>query len=223
MNDRGRQVELPAFVDAIKALDADADGELARDEIQERRVKGYFKFLDLDHSGAMNAAEWRLCRAAFASVNAAMAIRVGGRGDMTESAVRWRYYRSIPQLPSPLVLDDRSIDDRRLYGVGVMRPESSPVEPRSASDIAAELRVRCVSGGGTARAPGVCGSGIAQRVELAPRVARNFATAATAAGRAATKSTPSAWKETRPRLAVAILLARRPPHLLTLSAAASRK
>ena len=106
MNDRGRQVELPAFVDAIKALDADADGELARDEIQERRVKGYFKFLDLDHSGAMNAAEWRLCRAAFASVNAAMAIRVGGRGDMTESAVRWRYYRSIPQLPSPLVLDD---------------------------------------------------------------------------------------------------------------------
>ena len=69
---------------------------------------------------------------------------------------------------SPLVLDDRSIDDRRLYGVGVMRPESSPVEPRSASDIAAELRVRCVSGGGTARAPGVCGSGIAQSV------ARNY-------------------------------------------------
>jgi len=106
MNDRGRQIELPAFADAVAALDTDADGELARDELRERRVKGYFKYLDLDRSGSMNASEWRLCRASFASVNAAMAIRVGGSGDRTDDAVLWRYFRSIPQLPSPLVIGD---------------------------------------------------------------------------------------------------------------------
>ena len=32
-----------------------------------------------------------------------LAIRLGGSGDMTETAVRWKYQRSVPQLPSPLV------------------------------------------------------------------------------------------------------------------------
>ena len=30
-------------------------------------------------------------------------IGVGGKGDMTDEGVLWRYYRSIPQLPSPLI------------------------------------------------------------------------------------------------------------------------
>ena len=106
MNDRGKQLELPRFEDAIAADDADGDGALARAELKERRVKSWFQFLDLDRSGGLDADEWRLCRASFASVNAAMAIRCGGEGDRTEEAVLWRYYRSIPQLPSPLVLGD---------------------------------------------------------------------------------------------------------------------
>ena len=32
-----------------------------------------------------------------------MAVRVGGVGDMTDKSVLWQYYRSIPQLPSPLI------------------------------------------------------------------------------------------------------------------------
>lgn len=106
MNDRGRQIELPAFADAVAKMDKDGDGALGRDEIDERRVKAYFQYLDLDHSGGMNADEWRLCRASFASVNAAMAVTVGGEGDRTAEAVQWRYYRSVPQLPSPLVVDN---------------------------------------------------------------------------------------------------------------------
>lgn len=106
MNDRGKQLELPSFADAVAKMDADGDGALSRDELEERRVKAWFQFQDLDRSGGLDADEWRLCRASFASVNAAMAIRVGGEGDRTADAILWRYYRSIPQLPSPLVLDD---------------------------------------------------------------------------------------------------------------------
>ena len=32
-----------------------------------------------------------------------LAIRLGGKGDMSETAVRWKYQRSVPQLPSPLL------------------------------------------------------------------------------------------------------------------------
>ncbi len=106
MNDRGRQLELPSFPDALAASDADGDGALARDELEEKRVRSWFQFLDLDRSGALDEGEWRLCRASFASVNAAMAIKCGGEGDRTADAVLWRYYRSIPQLPSPLVIGD---------------------------------------------------------------------------------------------------------------------
>ena len=38
-----------------------------------------------------------------ASENGMLAIRLGGRGDMTAANVRWKYHKSVPQLPSPLV------------------------------------------------------------------------------------------------------------------------
>jgi outer membrane protein assembly factor BamB len=31
------------------------------------------------------------------------AIRLGGKGDMTETAVKWKYYKSLPNVPSPLL------------------------------------------------------------------------------------------------------------------------
>src|SRR5258708_20511453 len=38
-----------------------------------------------------------------ASENGMLAIRLGGRGDVTDTNVRWKYHKSVPQLPSPLV------------------------------------------------------------------------------------------------------------------------
>ena len=38
-----------------------------------------------------------------ASENGMLAIRMGGRGDVTDTNVRWKYHKSVPQLPSPIV------------------------------------------------------------------------------------------------------------------------
>jgi outer membrane protein assembly factor BamB len=38
-----------------------------------------------------------------ASENGLLAIKLGGRGDMTDSAIRWRYQRPVPQVPSTLL------------------------------------------------------------------------------------------------------------------------
>ena len=102
-NNKGRQIELPAFADAVTEMDKNGDGLIGRTELSDRRIARYYQFLDLDKSGTLDKDEWRLCRQSFASVNAAMAVRVGGSGDMTDKSVLWRYYRSIPQLPSPLI------------------------------------------------------------------------------------------------------------------------
>ena len=105
-NNKGRQIELPSFVDALRQMDQDGDEAISKGEIQDRRVSRYYGFLDLDKSGTLDADEWRLCRASYASVNAAMAVRCGGSGDMTEQSMIWQYYRSIPQLPSPLIVNN---------------------------------------------------------------------------------------------------------------------
>src|SRR4030095_703087 len=38
-----------------------------------------------------------------ASENGLLAIKMGGRGDMTDSAIRWKYTRPVPQVPSTLL------------------------------------------------------------------------------------------------------------------------
>jgi hypothetical protein len=41
-----------------------------------------------------------------ASENGLLAIRIGGRGDVTETAIRWRYQKPVPQVPSTLLYRD---------------------------------------------------------------------------------------------------------------------
>ena len=60
-------------------------------------------WIDLDGDGVVTDEEWGFYRAAMASENGLLAIKVGGRGDMTAANVLWRYHKSVPQLPSPLL------------------------------------------------------------------------------------------------------------------------
>jgi outer membrane protein assembly factor BamB len=51
----------------------------------------------------LNAREWEILRAMLSAENGLLAIKLGGEGDMTESAIRWRYTRPVPQVPSTLL------------------------------------------------------------------------------------------------------------------------
>jgi outer membrane protein assembly factor BamB len=42
-------------------------------------------------------------QASMAAENGLLALRLGGRGDVTQTSLRWKYQKSIPQLPSPLL------------------------------------------------------------------------------------------------------------------------
>jgi outer membrane protein assembly factor BamB len=62
-----------------------------------------FEAFDLDRDGRLDAKEWDVFRRMMASENGLLAIRLGGHGDMTDTAVRWRYQRPVPQVPSTLL------------------------------------------------------------------------------------------------------------------------
>ena len=61
------------------------------------------RFYDLDIDGFLDKRDWEYFIAASASENGMLAIKLGGKGDVTDTNVRWKYHRSVPQLPSPLI------------------------------------------------------------------------------------------------------------------------
>ena len=109
-NQPGQQVATVPFEDGLKRYDRNGDGRVSADEIagdtpMDRMLSPKFGFpaFDLDRNGSLDAREWNVFRAMLASENGLLAIRLGGKGDMTEGAVRWRYQRPVPQVPSTLL------------------------------------------------------------------------------------------------------------------------
>lgn len=106
LNQPGNQVAMPPFADVVAKHDKNADGFIQKDEMPPSRAHDWFSFVDLDGDKKLGAADWSFLRDALQSQNAMLAIKAGGRGDMTKKSVRWSYQRWVPQLPSPLIVAD---------------------------------------------------------------------------------------------------------------------
>jgi len=102
-NEPGAHTAVPSFEAVLKEHDKDGDGRISAAEAPEGPARTYFPFSDLDHDGRLDASEWATFAASMAAENGLLAFRLGGRGDLTPTALRWRYQRSVPQLPSPLL------------------------------------------------------------------------------------------------------------------------
>ncbi|MFN7934968.1 MAG: PQQ-binding-like beta-propeller repeat protein [Bryobacteraceae bacterium] len=102
--DAGQQKDLPPFEDVVKVADANKDGKLSQEEIPpELKHSGSWQAIDLDHDGFMDARDWSFYRARRAARNSLMAVKLGGRGDVTGSNIMWRYDKSLPDVPVPLL------------------------------------------------------------------------------------------------------------------------
>ena len=102
MNQPGQHIVVDSLPVARAKLDTDGDGRFTKKEVDER-TRSMFDFVDLNGDGFMDSEDWNFYRAAMASTNGLLAIKAGGRGDMTDTNVLWQYHRSVPQLPSPLL------------------------------------------------------------------------------------------------------------------------
>jgi outer membrane protein assembly factor BamB len=102
-NEPGKKVVVPDAATVFATADANHDGVLQKSEFPKYTAAFWFDACDLDQSGTLSKDEWEYYRAALDSENGMIAIRLGGSGDMTDKAVKWKYHRSVPQLPSPLI------------------------------------------------------------------------------------------------------------------------
>jgi outer membrane protein assembly factor BamB len=104
-SDTGQQENIEPFEQALARWDANKDGKLAKEEIPDPKLTKDWRAMDLDNDGALGGRDWRFYRSRRAAQNGLTAFRVGGKGDMTDSAMLWRYTRSLPNVPSPLLHD----------------------------------------------------------------------------------------------------------------------
>jgi len=103
VNDPGNKVSIPPTEEVWKTADANANGVIDKAEFPKYTAAFWFDATDLDFSGSLSKDEWAYYRAALDSENGMLAIRLGGSGDMSDRAIRWKYQRTVPQLPSPLL------------------------------------------------------------------------------------------------------------------------
>jgi outer membrane protein assembly factor BamB len=102
-NDPGKHIPIPSFADALAQYDSNQDGALQQAELPEGPMRLFFPFEDLNHDGKLNEAEWKSFQAVMAAENGLLALHAGGAGDMTSTALRWKYQSKVPQLPSTLL------------------------------------------------------------------------------------------------------------------------
>ena len=79
-------------------------GHLSKTEIPPW-LPGNWEMQDLDKDGVFNKREWFYYSSRRVSSNATMAIRLGGRGDVTGTHVLWKYQKSLPDVPSLLLYE----------------------------------------------------------------------------------------------------------------------
>ena len=102
-SDPGEQEVVPPFPKALEQLDDDGDGKLSKEEIvDERAIRRFDEYLDLDDSGFLEERDWDQFRMRREGMNALWAYRLGGEGDMTERNFMWKNSSSLPNVPSPL-------------------------------------------------------------------------------------------------------------------------
>jgi outer membrane protein assembly factor BamB len=102
-NQPGKQIAVAPFDSALATLDVNKDGKIALAEAKDNLLKAAFEAFDLNRDGLLDASEWEVYRAMMAAENGLLAIKLGGKGDMTASSIKWRYQKPVPQVPSTLL------------------------------------------------------------------------------------------------------------------------
>jgi outer membrane protein assembly factor BamB len=107
-NQPGQQVKTIPFEEGLKKYDSNHDGLVAKSEVtgkemMDKMLSGAFEAFDGNRDEKLDAKEWEVFRLMLASENGLLAIKLGGQGDQTATAIRWRYTKPVPQVPSTLL------------------------------------------------------------------------------------------------------------------------
>ena len=94
---------------AFKRLDSNGDGKVKKEELHPCRAKDAYAIADRDRNGYWTLDEYDPVHnlAKGRGKNLMVAVRPGGKGDVSKSHVRWSNRRGIPYVSSPLLHEGR--------------------------------------------------------------------------------------------------------------------
>ncbi|HJZ80604.1 MAG TPA: PQQ-binding-like beta-propeller repeat protein [Pyrinomonadaceae bacterium] len=107
-NQQGQQLPTISFAEGLARYDKNGDRLIAKTEISgtekiDKMLANAFEAFDMDRDEKLNERDWEVFRAMMAAENGLLSIKMGGEGDQTANAVRWHYYKPVPQVPSTLL------------------------------------------------------------------------------------------------------------------------
>ena len=102
--DSGGRIGLDSWKAALEKWDKNKDGKLAHAEVQDANVLDRFYRMDLNQNLELDQNEWERHAQVFQRAqNAILALKPSGSGDLTESALAWKYPRGVPYVATPLL------------------------------------------------------------------------------------------------------------------------
>jgi len=110
-NQPGKQVPTISWDEGLAAYDKDKDHMITKAEVSaaggttqmDKLLVAAFEAFDMNRDEKLNDKDWEVFRAMLAAENGLLAIKMGGQGDQTANAIRWRYTKPVPQVPSTLL------------------------------------------------------------------------------------------------------------------------
>lgn len=97
----------PSWEKFLEKSDKNHDGEITFDEF-EASDRDFARGMDMDHDGKITKLDWELLMARNAKgENVMVAVKSGGRGDITQTHVAWKATRGLPYVASPLYYQGR--------------------------------------------------------------------------------------------------------------------
>jgi len=97
----------PQWSGFLEQNDKNKDGEITFDEL-DAKSREFMRGFDVNHDGKITQADWDLLKEKTAKAeNVMLAIKPGGKGDISKSHIAWRYTRGLPYVPSPIYYDGR--------------------------------------------------------------------------------------------------------------------
>ncbi|MDA1265516.1 MAG: PQQ-binding-like beta-propeller repeat protein [Planctomycetota bacterium] len=87
-------------------MDADGDAKLDKTEAADLNLTRVWFLYDMNQDEVLDEEEWGYALARATAQNGLHAIQLGGEGNLSESAIQWTWNRSLPNVPSPILVDD---------------------------------------------------------------------------------------------------------------------
>jgi len=94
----------PPFAEFLQKYDADGNGRITREDGgKDEFFRDHFGFADTNGDGVIDETEYNFIRTAGVGDHGLVAIRLGGSGEVTQTNLQWRYTKTYPNIPAPLL------------------------------------------------------------------------------------------------------------------------